>query len=307
MRRSASRAELKFGWVDVLRHLLALAVIFQHMPSQSRYPDAFNSLISDWSMYIDGAVACFFLISGFFSTATMSLAKIRKRAVRILVPYLVFCGIYAVVLSGMGRMSAEEALVRTFTFSGVGPQLYFLPYLFIVSVLFDILIMNIGRFGIAVLLIACACIYASLPTAISTGPSYRLFALYSTAYVYGVYRSRYAHKFENYFVILIGFVGILYFNYHVRYFDFALVLLAFECVMLLSIFCPLQTRLPGSGGVYLLHTPILNFAISAMLMRVGVGGFSNLFVTVVMTYAFALFCTLLALKIFPQWRWVLLE
>lgn len=58
------------GAIDLLRHVLSVAVIIQHMPSHSRFDAGLNYFIRYVSEYVDGAVVGFFLIAGFFLSQT---------------------------------------------------------------------------------------------------------------------------------------------------------------------------------------------------------------------------------------------
>jgi uncharacterized membrane protein len=101
---------------------------------------------------------------------------------------------------------------------------------------------------------------------------------------------------------VLGVLGIedVSFNY------IAAGICAFALAHWLSSFLP-NRREPGSGGVYLLHTPIINFAISIALLKVGFAQWPNAILTVVCTYLLCLALTLGFIRILPKWRWMLLE
>lgn len=68
-----------------------------------------------------------------------------------------------------------------------------------------------------------------------------------------------------------------------------------------------QKRAKGSGGGYLLHTPIVNFTISILLTKLGVVQLQNVFVSVALTYVFYLAVFIVFMKVLPKYRWIILE
>lgn len=131
--RSGAGAGVRIGTLDVLRHLFAVAVIFQHMPSKTRYSPELNRTIGELVSYVDGAVLGFFLISGLLSSSGSGnasfFASARRQAWRLLLPFTLFSLLYGVLLTALGKSSLEDGLWRLLTLQGSGPQLYFLPYL----------------------------------------------------------------------------------------------------------------------------------------------------------------------------------
>lgn len=297
--------------VDALRHCLTLAVIFQHMPSRTSYSDATNAAMAHWVPLVDGAVACFFLLSGYFSRPGMTRERIIQMARRLLIPYFLFCLAYAVLLVGLGKIDVSTAIVRTVTFAGVGPQLYFLPYLFLVSLVVTVAIDRIapehGRAATRVLILLFFLAYLALPTANSTGPAVRLLALYGLAYTVGVYRARYAGNVECLAAVLIALAALALIPWTRREWDLALIVLVSEAALRSSAWISRAVRLPGSGGVYLLHTPILNYAIAMVLLRLGIREFANVFLALALTYIVALGLTLVTIRVLPRLRPYLLE
>lgn len=102
--------------------------------------------------------------------------------------------------------------------------------------------------------------------------------------------------------LLFCALGLLDFRF--RY--IAAAVIAFAVAQYLSPILP-YTRGPGSGGVYLLHTPIINFAISIALIKIGIVEWPNAIVAVVCTYIVCLALTIGFIKTLPSLRWMLLE
>ncbi len=297
--------------VDLLRHVLTIAVIYQHMMSRSRYSEGVADALDYWVPLVDGAVACFFMLSGYFSRPGLTGARVIVTARRLLVPYFLFCLVYAVLLAALGKLSAVEAVERTFTFAGVGPQLYFLPYLFAVSVVvtsvIDRIPSGLERPLTGVLILVLFLAYLALPTERSTGPEFRLLALYALAYALGVYRARNAGKPECLAAIVIAGLALILLPWQQREWDLALIVLLVEVALRGSTLIGRTGRLPGSGGIYLLHTPILNYGISVVLLKFGVGEVANVVLALALTYLIALAITLGVIHAMPRLRPYLLE
>ena len=316
---SGSDRRTPYGGLDLLRHLFILAVIFQHMLSPTRYSIELNAFIATTSTYIDGAVAGFFLISGFFSkklalTRWSEVTSLGIRfANRLLVPYLLFSVIYGVLLVSLGKMTLVDAIERTVTFAGVGPQLYFLPYLFLISVsvaVYEAITSRTSNFQFLALAGACAVIGTwsfLVPIKISTGPEPLLLPFYAAAYLLGVVTARSRNP------IFPGLLGIsaaavlVFAEPASRAFDSALVVLLFSASLFASRMKLLQRRFPGSGGVYLLHAPIVNHALSTVLVTLGIIGMANLFAAIIATYIITLLATLMVIRFSPRLRGLLLE
>ncbi len=297
--------------VDLLRHLFVLAVIFQHMSSQSRYSDAVNGQLAHWSPLVDGAVAGFFLLSGYFFRPGMTRQSFAARAKRLLIPYVAFSLVYTAVLGSMGKMRFQHGIVNILDGAGVGPQLYFLPYLLLIWTCWGLIIDRVPeqrrKLATATTLLVVFLVYLVLPTRGSTGPDPHLLPLYALAFVWGFYRRAYAGELISNVAIGIAIVSLFAIPWQARVWDLPLVLLLTEVSIRGSALLNHGGRLPGSGGIYLLHTPVLNYALSTFVLMAGIGGFENAMITLVLTYVVALLMTLTAIRVAPYIRPFLLE
>ena len=173
---------MNFG-IDLLRHLFSFAVILQHMTSASRYSVETNLGLTSVIDWVDGAVIGFIFISGFlFKRQPHLLAYAKKQATRLLIPFFLFSFVYAVILSVLGKATLWGGLVATATLHGSGMQLYFLPYLFFITVSYacfiDKITLKLRRpteIAIVLILVLFCLMY---PTGSSTGPEYRLLPFY---------------------------------------------------------------------------------------------------------------------------------
>ncbi len=299
-----------FG-LDLLRHLFCLAVIVQHMASASRYSGETLQSLAAVVGWVDGAVLGFFLISGFlFKRPSSVTGYMKKQAWRLLVPFLAFSLLYAVVLAVMGKQPLGSGLLDTATLRGTGMQLYFLPYLLVVGSVHAVIDRLVPALRIQVLSVLLSFAFLMcfwFPTSGSSGPDFRLLPLYAGAYWAGVLAQAFAVRGQcGVFMLSLMAVSLGVGMLDPRFDDVAIVAAIFGACFMLRAWLP-HARLPGSGGVYLLHTPVVNFAISSVLSSIGVAQGWNIGLSVLLTYALCLAITRWVIDHLPAHRWLLLE
>jgi len=316
------RGKNSYLGVDILKHVAAIGVIIQHMHSASRYSAATNGRIAEMTTFAQGAVLIFFLISGFFFRAKQEpsmlstlFKHIQRYGKRLLIPFVAFSAFNAFVLIAMGKLSWDGAFWSLVTGYGVGMQMYFLSFLFYIAILgagVQIAARFIdGRealFALPIAVIAVA-VVLHFRTQSATGDSYRLFPLYVLAFLAGRIAAIAKRKLKGRAVAvtagaLLVFLGLAVVDF--RFYFLAAGLALFEAAWYLSSILP-NRRAPGSGGVYLLHTPIVNFAVSALLMKLGIVQWPNVLLSIAVTYFLCLTLTLSALRVEPRLRLILLE
>jgi predicted neutral ceramidase superfamily lipid hydrolase len=145
----------------------------------------------------------------------------------------------------------------------------------------------------------------------STGSNYRLLPLYSLCFGIGIYLSKSFKSSRSYFnvsILIITVISFIIGGFDLRFYKIAVILLLLLLALSISIrFTFLQRSFHGSGGVYLLHTPVLNFAISTGLLLIGVKACPNLFLSWISTYILCLLMTHIFIRLFPSKKWILLE
>lgn len=139
--------------IEALRWISIVAVVLHHGISLQRQSPETVSQILEFKHWIEWCVPAFFYVSGrlFRSAPLTGLPRtLASRARRLLVPYLAVSLVSFAVLSALQRSqlwagsSADEVRIGAFLekivwLAGFGPQLYFLPYLFIVGALTSML------------------------------------------------------------------------------------------------------------------------------------------------------------------------
>ena len=310
---------IRLGGIDLLKHLFALFVVFQHMTSESRYSIETNIFIQDTVRYIESAVMGFFLISGFFFHSQITIKIwLKKNFKRIILPFLIFSLLYTLLLFVFGKGSLSGGIIKTVMLHGASMQLYYLPYLFVIS-FFYLLLSKWAKFLkihflIIVFLIILVSLIVSLflPTDSVTGSDYKLLPIYFLCFGVGIcfqsIRETKCKKLNLLVLLAIVFFCIIGFMLDTRCFHLSFIIALFLAAFNLSIkYKSIQRIFHGSGGIYLLHTPIVNFAISTLLVKIGVLDVLNLFISWGTTYLCCLVLTFMWIKLYPKRKWILLE
>lgn len=293
--------------IDVFRHFLAIFVIIIHTWSGSRYS---SDIHNDYSLLVDivdGTVLGFFFVSGFFSKERDNLIDFTKdRFKRLIIPFLLFSVIYGILNIFVHGTTLIENLINILTLHGTSMQLYFLPYLFLTEIFFVSIFSKFKehkKLLIVMFLTITILLTILLPTTNSTGPDYELLPYYAMGYLIGVLYSTYNKKIILLSVIGISFIiGILLDG---RFLDISFILSIF--LILLNFFKNSNMKIFGAGGVYLLHTSYLNFAISIILLKLGFQNWYNIFLTILITYISCIILTYIFIKYFPKNKYLLLE
>jgi len=192
---STSNLSLRFVEVDAIKALAIIGVLILHMSFKSRMTVSALDAIGILQMVFGWAVIAFFFASGLLTRPVQSRAGLTEFAVsrfqRLIVPYLVFSLTYKLLLlmlglAGIGAVPGEIALAD-FLFMPVGPQFYFLPLLYVISV-----VVAAVEIRIRPPLLAClgglvvVCVYGLIPLPpIGYGASPLLWPLYLFSYVAG--------------------------------------------------------------------------------------------------------------------------
>jgi hypothetical protein len=306
------------GGIDLLKHLLAIFVIMQHMTSKSRYSEETNLFLGSIIEYINGAVIGFILISGFFFKPADKLKEgVFKIFKRTIIPFFVFSLFYTVLMFLLGKGSLASGFINTIKFHGASMQLYYLPYLFIIYcfylLIFNMFSSNKGRLQYLLIFILFIFTIISLayPTDSATGSSYKLLPIYFLSFGITVYLSILRKEDERKYLIitiLISIISCLIGTYDYRFYHISVMIVLLLLFYFLSNNCSLLNRqFPGSGGVYLFHTPIINFGISTGLIYLNIFEKHNLFFSIILTYIVTLIISLLIIKISPRYRYFILE
>lgn len=298
--------------IDLLRHLFAVAVIVHHMRSETRYSDATNALAMDTAGWVAGAVAGFFLISGFLYKQPESVSTaLAKNARKLLVPYAVFSALYAWVLAMLGKMALGSTLAYAVTLHGAGvPQLYFLLFLFLILSVQAIVGFRPERRTLAFFAYALGVLAAALAIRFPkvNGAYFQLLPFYGTAFLVGMVDrwlfETATHRTAKMVLLGVGLGALGWIDAGFWHLGTVAVLIAL--VLSVSPHLP-ERRIPGSGAVYVLHAPILNYAVSIALGRLGLHEVSNLVASVAVTFFLCVALAWMVRSYASRWSWLIFE
>jgi len=113
-----------------------------------------------------------------------------------------------------------------------------------------------------------------------------------------------------YFHVLCGALSLCFAigsHWDPRLWKIAEIILLFWFFLSVSSLPFLHRRLPGSGGVYMLHAPLVIYGISSILAIAHVRDATNAALTLGLTYSICLVATLAFIRIFPKYAYLLLE
>lgn len=194
--------------IDLLRWISILAVVVHHGISQTRHSQETIHAAKAVQSFLGWCVPAFLSISGAISgTGRSTRELLANRARRLMVPFVGVSFLSCAAMACASRMAHVNfgppselqwgAFVRKIVFlSGFGPQLYFLPYLFLATLLCHLLLKKM-REGIVVLVLsgglAVQCI-AWISPRVLLGPGLHRLVPYVLCFaigrwLYGVLRS----------------------------------------------------------------------------------------------------------------------
>jgi hypothetical protein len=318
---------LKFG-IDLLRHIFCISVLVQHMPSKTRYSQITGEQLMQLIDWVDGAVIGFFFLSGFlFRRPARWRDYAAHQSKRLLIPFFVFSLAYAVIMYLLDKRELSAGLWLTLTLKGSAPQLYFLTHLYFLTLAYaalerqfsqHTLKLQLALFSVGILLAIL------FPTPSAAGADLRLLPLYTVGFVMGAMTWQCKSNLKE----LISRVDSIQ---RVDFLEIDLIyLFAVLCILLSGVFLDPRLvtlfavmvfiigamfffrllpdrRLPGSGGIYLLHTPVLNYAVSTALVHLSIFEWPNLIFSVLITYGICLGLTIALIRFTPKLRGLLLE
>lgn len=181
--------------IDAIKAVAIVGVLFLHMSFKSRMNASTLEVVHFFQLVFGWAVIAFFFAAGAIARAVHGFPALKEfastRFKRLIVPCLVFSWTYKLILLGIARAGlapvSEAFDIVSFMLAPVGPQFYFLPLLFGISLLVALLEIRVSASTLlsvtGVLLVAA---YAVLPIpAEAYGNSIALWPVYLFAYVSG--------------------------------------------------------------------------------------------------------------------------
>jgi len=275
--------------MDLVRGVAIFGVLVLHSRFSGRFTPETLAIQTLLARLFDWSVLAFFFSSGFLHDRSAPVSvTLKKRFISLLVPFFFYNALYNLFFlvgeaSGLvpGRpLELNSKLLATCFFQSPGFQLYFLPYLFVISTgvcAVDKLIFLHGKTAYRLLLglVLGFYVYTGYPE-FSYGPDYSRVPLYLAVFLVGVIsRPFFAQRFLSVWmtIALLGVVLALLMVSRLPIVSFAvpplLVGLA-RTIPRLKHSNPLVSMGAISGSIYLWHTPLLLPAFASLLAHLGI-------------------------------------
>ena len=262
--------------IDVMRAIGIVGVVLLHSTFQSRFDPGTLELSTDLARFFDWAVLIFFFTSGYLQSPGLSIREwLPKRALSLLAPFVIYNLAYNIAFFAMSKAGFHE---QANTVSRVIPwsfwlfhspafQLYFLPYLFGISLFFFLASKckpGSSRWFSGGVTLAVIGYYAisGFPD-FSHGPELQKIPLYLASFATGsLMRSPPLSGYRLLAFSLVALIASLYclMKYHFTPISLAIPPLLF-CALSSSTWSGshpmIQSLGQQSGSIYLWHTPLL--------------------------------------------------
>jgi len=261
----------------------------------------------------DWAVLAFFFSSGcLYDKSIPFTIAVKKRSVSLLVPFLLYNAFYNLFFAGMGTLGwvhknafeMNSKLLATGLFHSPAFQLYFLPYLFVISIGvcgLDKLTRRYHRSGYVVALLFVLTFYLvrGYPE-VSHGSDLCKLPLYLAAFLIGVISGPFFKKpiARPWIIVatLIVVLGVLVLS-RLPIVSLAVPPILVGLVRAISTMANSKVLLSMgvmSGSIYVWHTPVILPAVTRLLAHFGVPSLFNLFGSIGLTLVM---CILLRLAL----------
>jgi peptidoglycan/LPS O-acetylase OafA/YrhL len=288
--------------LDILRGVAIFGVLVLHSSFEGRFTQETMAVQAIIARLFDWAVLAFFFSSGFLHDNSVPFAiALKKRAMSLLLPFFIYNAFYNLFFAGMGTLGwvhnnafeMNSKILATGLFHSPAFQLYFLPYLFVISIgvcALDKLTQRYHRSGYVVVLLLVLTFYLvrGYPE-VSHGSAFDKLPLYLAAFLIGVIGRPFFEKpFARPWMILaaLGVVlGVLVLS-RLPVVSLAVPPLLVELVRAISKMANSKLLLSMgvmSGSIYVWHTPIMLPAITRLLAHCGVPSIFNLFGSIGLT------------------------
>ena len=290
--------------LDILRGVAILGVLVLHSSFQGRFTTETLTIQGVLARFFDWAVLAFFFSSGFLHDQSAPVAiTIKKRTWSLLVPFLVYNGLYNLCFVAgevmgwipAGMVEVNSKLLATGLFHSPAFQLYFLPYLFVISIGvcgLDKLTQRYHRLGYVMVLLLVLTFYLvrGYPE-VSHGSALAKLPMYLAAFLIGVicgpiFKVPIAEPWMIAAVLVVVLGVLVFFRLH----EISLLVPPLVVMVAGAIRQIRESKLllymgGTSGSIYVWHTPIVLPAITRLFAHCGVPSLASLFASLILTVA----------------------
>jgi peptidoglycan/LPS O-acetylase OafA/YrhL len=282
--------------LDILRGVAIFGVLVLHSSFEGRFTQETLGVQAIMARLFDWAVLAFFFSSGFLYDNSVPFAMtVKKRSVSLLVPFLLYNALYNLFFAGTvtlgwvqnNAFEMNSKILATGLFHSPAFQLYFLPYLFVISIGvcgLDKLTQRYHRSGyVAVLLLVLTFYLVRGYPEVSHGSAIDRLPLYLAAFLIGVisgpfFKETVANPWMI-MVVLVVVLGVLVLS-RLPFVSLAVPPLLVGLVQAIPKLANSKLLLSMgvmSGSIYVWHTPVMLPAVTRLLAHCGVPSLFNLF------------------------------
>ena len=292
--------------LDILRGVAIVGVLVLHSSFEGRFTSETMAVQAIMARLFDWAVLAFFFSSGFLHDRSVPFAVVlKKRFLSLLVPFFIYNAFYNLCFFGMAAMSGFHSgafelkvnpqVLGMILFQSPAFQLYFLPYLFLISIAVSALEKLSGRryqWAYAAILALVMLFYLDRGyPQMSHGADIYNLPMYIAMFMIGIISRPFIEKpLAGPGVILLALVGVLGLLFFSRSCVVSLLVPPLLTAVAAGIRAIRQSKLlllmgSVSGSIYVWHTPLLLPAITRLLAGCGIPSMFNLFGSIILTLA----------------------
>lgn len=279
---------MRFSEIDALKGLSILGVIFAHSTFNDRFDITTLDYIKTLQSLFGWCVLGFFFASGFLiktrPSSTYELIRmVKKQFFKLIIPCLIFSLTYKLIMLGLSAtpllhqqpiIFSNFYIIIDFLFVPIGPQFYFLYYLFAISSVIAVIQLWLSNNSLLILFSTLFAVSPALNFApdLTYGPSGHIIPLYIFSYLlgYGLSNQYKTIKKSYYLMLLLPIctASIYSDNYLYLY-----ALIPFMLLMALRNL-PIATRIINktqlgiySSAIFVWHAPITLAFVSIVMVK----------------------------------------
>ncbi|MGV2989289.1 acyltransferase family protein [Vibrio sp. E150_011] len=252
--------------IDSLKGLSIIGVVILHFSFNHSLGDVTAAMIEDIKYAFYWSVLSFFFCSGYlYSNKNKSIEFLidfsKKKFFSLLIPYLIFCTFYGVSFFVLGKLGSVD--FWTYYIYPVAPQLYFLVFLFGISVSYCIFDVFLGKYSLYLFCFFSLCLFVNAGyESVPYGRNFNLIYLYSFIYSIGALIKRIEAEKRNYdfifFLLLLTLIILSGYYYATSIILLLLLYLMIKIINSLG-FCIPALPYVGkfSSSIYIWHAPLV--------------------------------------------------
>jgi fucose 4-O-acetylase-like acetyltransferase len=288
--------------LDILRGIAIFGVLVIHSSFEGHFTKETMAIQAIMARFFDWAVLAFFFNSGFMHDRSASFTMtVKKRARSLLVPFLLYDIFYNLCLLGVKAMGWSHVGILDINFQSIGAallrppafQLYFLPYLFLVSIGvcgLEKLIERRYKWGYAATFLLVIFFYLDqgYPET-SHGSDYHKLPMYLAMFMIGIVsRPLIMKPCARPWLVVVALFVVLGVLVSFRFYEASLLVPPLLTATAGAFRAVCQSKLllcmgNMSGSIYVWHTPLILPAISRLLACCGTSSLLNLFGSILLT------------------------